>query len=381
VLAVDTLASADLYSELAVGIVKGTPLLAAITTESAASGDGKRGATVTASPLDVAGAAHGPAVMLTHRALPEGGVSVASAEGLDGGAVAWVGRENGHAAVHVTRIDGTGKRTNDVQLTTAAGDASDVALAWASGGWVVAWVDTRDGNGEVYATKVDPSLRRIAREVRLTNAPGDASDVTVLAQAGRDGPVVWVAWADPRESPKDGIADIYATHLHGTDATPFGPETPVLATVPHSRSPALAAGEGTAGPAIAWIEEAPAGADPSGASVYGAMIGALDAEGRMLGDPLRVRGAGEGFPTSVALERTGALLHVVLTRSTRDDMFLDAMTLTPGAAPRPFALFGLEGPPSMDVALAVVGDGVYFNDQSEGSTEGRIRRATVQWKR
>jgi hypothetical protein len=245
----------------------------------------------------------------------------------------------------------------------------------------VAWVDTRDGNGEVYATKVDPSLRRIAREVRLTNAPGDASDVTVLAQPGRDGPVVWVAWADPRESPRDGIADIYVSRLHANDATPFGPETRVLATVPHSRSPALAPGEGTAGPSIAWIEEAPTGADPNGASVYGAMIGALDAEGRIAGDPLRVRGAGEGFPTSVALDRSGALLHVLLTRSTRDDMFLDAMTLTPGAPPRPFALFGLEGPPSMDVALAVVGDGVYFNDQSEGSTDGRIRRATVQWKR
>jgi hypothetical protein len=83
----------------------------------------------------------------------------------------------------------------------------------------------------------------------------------------------------------------------------------------------------------------------------------------------------------VALDRSGALLHVLLTRSTRDDMFLDALTLAPGASARPYALFGLEGPPSMDVALAVLGDGIYFNDQSEGSTDGRIRRATVQWKR
>jgi hypothetical protein len=381
VLAVDTLASADLYSELAVAMVKGAPMLAAITTESGAKGDGTRGATVTVAPLDASGAAQGAAVTLTHRALPEGGVTIAVAEGLDGAAVAWVARESGHAAVHVTRIDATGKRTNDIQLTTAAGDASDVALAWASGGWIVAWVDTRDGNGEVYTTKVDPSLRRIAREVRLTNAPGDASDVTVLAQPGRDGPVVWVAWADPRESPHDGIADIYVSRLRANDATPFSPETRVLATVPHSRSPVLAPGDGAAGPSIAWIEEAPTGADPNGASVYGAMIGGLDVDGRLVGDPLRVRGAGEGFPTSVALERSGALLHVLLTRSTRDDMFLDALTLAPGASPRPYALFGLEGPPSMDVALAVLGDGIYFNDQSEGSTDGRIRRATVQWKR
>jgi hypothetical protein len=381
VLAVDTVASADIYSELAVTTVNGAPLLAAITTESAPNNDGTRGASVSVAPLDRAGASHGASVTLTHRAIPEGGVAVAAAEGLEGGAVAWVGRENGHAAVHITRVDATGKRTNDIQLTTAGGDASDVALAWASGGWIVAWVDTRDGNGEVYVTKVDPSLRRIAREVRVTNAPGDASDVTVLTQPGRDGPVVWVAWADPRESPRDGVADIYVSRVRGTDATLLGPDTRVLATVPHSRSPTLAPGGGTGGPSIAWIEEAPVGADPGGASVYGAMIGALDASGRLLGEPLRVRGAAEGFPTSVAIDRDGRLLHVLLTRSTRDDMFLDAMTLVPGAPAKPYELFALEGPPSMDVSLAVLGDGIYFNDQSEGSTDGRIRRAAIEWQR
>jgi hypothetical protein len=381
VLAVDTLASSDIYSELAVADVKGTPLLAAITTESASKTDGVVGATLSLTPLDTNGAARGSAITLTHRARSEGGVAVAAAEGIPGGAVAWVARENGHAAVHVTRIDANGKRTNDIQLTTAGGETSDVALAWAGGGWVVAWVDTRDGNGEVYATKVDPELRRIAREVRLTSAPGDASDVTVLGQPGKDGPIIWVAWADPRESPHDGIADIFVTRLRGSDATPFGPEQRVLASVPHSRSPSLAPGEGGHGVSIAWIEEAPAGADPAGASVYGAMIGALDDQGRLVQEPLHVRGAGEGFPTSIAIERSGALLHVLFTRSTRDDIFLDAMTITPGVAFRPFLLFGLEGPPSMDVALAILGSGVYFNDQTEGSTDGRVRRATIEWQR
>jgi len=382
VLAVDTIASSDLYSEIAVAEIKGVPVLAAITTESAVKTEGVLAATVSATRLDAPGAAQttqGPAVVLTHHARPEGGVSIAAAEGLAGGAVAWVGRENGHAAVHVTRIDGAGKRTNDVQLTTAHGDASDVALAWAGGGWVVAWVDTRDGNGEVYATKIDADLRRIAREVRVTNAPGDASDVTVLAQPGKDGPVVWVAWADPRESPHDGVADIYVARLNGKDATPLAPEQRVLATVPHSRSPALTAGLGS-GVTLGWIEEAPSGADPAGASVYGAMIGVLDDQAHLAREPLRTRGAGEGFPTSIALERSGEQLHIVVTRSTRDDIFLDAMTLEPGTTARPYLLFGLEGPPSMDVALGVLGDEIYFNDQSEGGVEGRVRRATVQWK-
>jgi len=385
VVAVDTLASSDLYSELSVASVKGVPLLASITTESVAKTDGYVGATVSVSPLDGSGMARGSSVVLTKHARPEGGVAVAAAEGISGGAVAWVGRENGHAAVHVTRVDANGKRTNDIQLTTAGGETSDVALAWAGGGWIVAWVDTRDGNGEVYATKVDPELRRIAREVRITNAPGDASDVAVLAEPGKDGPIVWIAWADPRESPRDGMADIYVTRVKGSDVTPLGPEQRVLATVPHSRSPELAPGtamgNAAGGVSLAWIEEAPAGADPAGASVYGAMIGALDEQGKLVGDPYRTRGAGEGFPTSIAIDRVGDFLHVALVRSTRDDVFLDAMTLGGAVVQRPFALFGLEGPPSMDVAIGILGDGIYFNDQFEGSTDGRIRRATVEWRR
>jgi hypothetical protein len=383
VIAVDTLASSDLYSEIALTEMKGLPFLAAVTTESAVKGEGTLAATVSVTPLDASGAPRAPAVALTRRARPEGGVSVAAADGQEGGAVAWVGRENGHSAVHVTRIDANGKRTNDIQLTTAKGDTSDVALAWAGGGWIIAWVDTRDGNGEVYATKLDPELHRIAREVRVTNAPGDASDVTVMMQPGKDGPVVWVAWADPRESPRDGIADIFVSRLRGADATPLGPEQRVLATVPHSRSPALAPlapGDGP-GASIGWIEDAPNGADPAGASVYGAMIATLDEQGRLVGEPLGTRGAGEGFPTSIALERAKDSLHVVLTRSARDDIFLDAMSIAPGTKPKAYLLFGLEGPPSMDVALGILGDGVYFNDQSEGATEGRVRRATVAWRR
>ncbi len=380
VVAVDTLASSDLYSELAVAEMKGGPLLAAITTESAQKGDATLAATVMTTPLGPDGAARGVPVVLSRRGRPEGGVAVAAAEGLAGGAVAWVARENGHAAVHVTRVDANGKRTNDVQLTTAAGDASDVALRWAGGGWVVAWVDTRDGNGEVYATKVDPDLRRVAREVRLTHAEGDASDVALLTQATADGPVVWVAWADPRESPKDGVADIYTMRLRGADATPLGFEARLLATVPHSRSPALALGDGPR-LSIAWIEEAPAGADPSAASVYGAMIGVLDSLGHLVGEPIRTRGADDGFPTSIAIEWARGGLHAVLTRGTRDDVFLDALSLSEGRPPRAFALFGLEGPPSMDVALSLDGSAVYFNDQSEGAAEGRIRRVTLEWSR
>jgi hypothetical protein len=382
VLGVDTLASGDLFTDVAVTPTEEGALVAAITSsvdESPGAGGGVRGATVTLRPLDPSGAARGPAVTLTKRALSAGGVSIASGAKLDGAAVAWAAREGPHVQVHVSRVDRLGRRTKDVQLTTGGGDTSDVAIAWAGSGWIVSWVDTRDGNGEVYATKVDTELSRIAREERITNAPGDASDVTLLGQGLRGGDV-WLAWSDPRESPHDGFADIFVAKLSAISAKPVVPESRILATVAHSRSPTLASGEGE-GPDIAWIEEAPMGAEAQNSSAYGAMIGGLDAKGRLVGEVIRTRGAGDGFPTSVAIQRAKGALRVVLTRAARDDLFLDAMEITKDRKPIPYTLFMLDGPPSLDVSLSVQDAGVFFNDDGVEVADGCARRLSVGWTR
>jgi hypothetical protein len=381
VVAVDTLASGDLFTDVRVTPTEEGALVAAITSsvdESAAAG-GSKGATITLRPLDPAGAARGPAVTLTQRALSVGGVSIASGTKLGGAAVAWVAREGAHVEVHVSRVDRLGRRMKDVELTTAAGDTSDVAIAWAGGGWIVSWVDTRDGNGEVYATKVDTDLSRIAREERITNAPGDASDVTLLGH-GLTGGDIWLAWSDPRESPHDGFADIFVAKLSAISAKPVVPESRVLATVAHSRSPVLASSDGE-GPDIAWIEEAPMGADAESSSAYGAMIGALDANGHLVGEVRRTRGAGDGFPTSVAIQRVPAALRVVLTRAARDDLFLDALEITKGRPPVAYPIFMLDGPPSLDVSLSVEGTGVFFNDEGVEVADGSARRASIAWTR
>jgi hypothetical protein len=113
-------------------------------------------------------------------------------------------------------------------------------MAWTGDGSLIAWVDARDGNGEVYASKVDRDLVRVAREERITNAPGDAGDVTLAVRNG----VAWLAWSDPRESPREGLADIYATTLGVRDARRASDEVRVLASAPHSRSPQLAPADG-----------------------------------------------------------------------------------------------------------------------------------------
>jgi hypothetical protein len=333
--------------------------------------------------VEIYGGAAPVAQPITKRALAVGGVAIATTgHPEDGAAVAWVARDAGDPQVHVTRVDRSGKVMRDVQVTSARGDATDVSLAWGGDRWIIAWVDARDGNGEVYAATLDRDGRRVGRGERITNAPGDATDVTLLAlpeAAGPDGRgAVWVAWADPRESPRDGFADIYVASLRSQDASRAGEEVRVLATAAHSRSPALGArGKEVA---ISWIEEAPMGADQNRARTYGAMLAWLGPTGAPASEPARLPLAGDGFPTAVALEGSPSALHAILARAASDMIVVDGIDIQPGQAVTPYPLVTLDGPPSLDVALAVTGDALFFNDESAEADARRVRRATVRWK-
>ncbi len=307
--------------------------------------------------------------VLTKRALPIGGASIAATD--DGAAVAWVGKDNGDPQVHVTRIDRAGKRVSETQLTTTKGDASDVAIGAVDGGFLVAWVDSKDGNGEVYATRLGKDLVKIGTEQRITNAPADATDLTMLVSGDR----AWLAWADPRESPKDGFADIWVTALDTKDAKRAIAETRVLPTSAHSRSPSLCKTD--AGIAIAWIEEAITGADSRTAQSYGAMLAMLDAQGQRKGDATRIKTADEGFATGVWLDpRSTSRVRGMLVRSSVDALNLDAFE--EGTT---WPLLVLDGPPSLDVPLGFAGDAIVFGDDGPGTDDRRLRRATMRWKR
>lgn len=334
------------------------------------------GATLSLRALDASGAAQGAPVTLTTRALSLGGVAIAGgATPEDGAAVAWVAREGGDPQVHVTLVDRHGKKLNDVLVTTERGDASDVAITWASGGWVVAWVDGRDGNGEVYACHLSSDLKRISGQERVTKAPGDASDVSLIA---RDG-TVWLAWADPRESPNDGFSDIYVAPLRSQDARRSGDEVRVLATAAHSRSPSLAAsGDGIV---VGWIEEAPMGAEATNATAYGAMIAWLDPKGRRVGEAVRTRGAGEGFPSAIVLDPHASPLRGILARSSRFELALDTLEISETRVVRTYPIMSLDGPPSLDVSLALLDNIVFFNDDGPEAGARRARTLTLAWSR
>jgi hypothetical protein len=292
----------------------------------------------------------------------------------EGAAVAWVARDGRDPQVHVTRVDRHGRVMRDVKVTTVRGEASDVAITWAGDRWIVGWVDGRDGNGEVYAATLDRDVRHVGKGQRITNAPGDASDVALLSTPD----ATWIAWADPRESPQDGFSDIYVAPLNGDTAARAAEEVRVLATAAHSRSPALAArGKDVA---VAWIEEAPMGAEASRARSYGAMFAWLGPSGRPTGEPMHLPVAGDGFPTALTMDEDHGVLHAVLARAAAEGIVLDAVTINGEPRP-PFPLLTLDGPPSLDVAPSMSGADLFWNDEGQDREAKRARRATIRWGR
>jgi hypothetical protein len=382
----ETLSGGEPYADLAVTKLGDGAALALITSavdehEQRDASGGERSkrpkdATVTVRTYDVNGVMKGASFVVTHRALTAGGVAIAAAgRPEDGAAVAWVARDGGDPQVHVTKLNAAGRRTNEVQVTSSKGDAADVSIAWAGDGWLLSWVDARDGNGEVYATKLDKDLNRTAKEERITNAPGDAGDVTLVVQ----GDHAWLAWSDPRESPKDGFSDVYVTTLGTKDARRASDEVRVLATAAHSRSPSLALANDV--PIVAWIEEAPLGLDTASMGAYGAMLAKLDPRGRPLKEPTRAPLAGEGIATGITLTSAGRGVHAFLARSTREEVVVDAFdaSLEPGV--RAYSLLSIDGPPSIEVALGTLGDWLFYDDEGAAPGDRRVRRATLLWRR
>ena len=375
-----TLAAGEPFADLAVVRMGEGALLATITTageddEEKTDKKKKPGAVVAVREIDSNGDAKGPPFVVTGRARTLGGVAIAaSGAPEDGAAVAWTARDGASTQVHVTKLNAKGKRTNEVQLTSSKGGVADVTIAWAGAGWLVAWVDARDGNGEVYAARLDKDLNRTSKEERITNAPGDASDVTLLVQGER----AYVAWADPRESTKDGFADIWLAPLRTKDATRAGDELKILGTAAHSRTPSLALAGDV--PVLAWIEEAPMGLDTSNMGSFGAMVARLDSRGRPQREPTRVALAGEGLATGIALEATRLGVRAYVSRASRSELGIDAMDLGADASPA-YSVLAVEGPPSIDIALAPLSGWLFYDDESGEPGERRLRRATVLWRR
>jgi len=371
-----TLASGQPYNQVASARVGGLTLVAALASAVDVPGryGRSRGGRISIRSVDNDGQ---PVLeqTLTSHALAVGGVAAAaSGDPQDGAAVAWVARDETGGCVHVARVARPGRPPQEVRLTASKGGASNVAIAWAGDGWLVVWVEGRGGRGGVYATKIGRDLRRLARDERVSQAAGDAGDVALAVQ----GDLAWIAWSDQRESPREGVADIFAATLHSRDATVAADEARVLATARHSRSPSLApSADGRA--LLAWIEDAPPGLDAPST----AMVACLDANAHVTCAPTELPMAAEGRATTVALAPSKEGVRAVIARSSRVGVSLDVLRLGSDGAPAmaPWPLIDLDAPPSFEVALAISDDQLIFDDVGTRAGENRVRRALVKWRR
>ena len=107
--------------------------------------------------------------------------------------------------------------------------------------------------------RVDAKLDKVSREVRITSAAGDPSDVTLAVTPG-DPSRVWLAWSDPRESPSEGLGDIYVAQLRAQDANRTGDEVRLLTTATtrdRRRSSRCPQGRTAEGPSLRGSRMAP----------------------------------------------------------------------------------------------------------------------------
>ena len=325
--------------------------------------------------LDASGKPVASPTVISVRALSQGGIAIApGAQGTRDAAIAWVARDAGDPQVFVTRINADAKRDNQQMLTRTKGDAADAAIAWAGDGWVVAWVDWRDGNGEVYAAKVDRNLRKVVNDTRLTNAVGDAFDVSVSARGNE----VFVTWSDPRESSTDGHGDPYLVRVQAANLARIGEEQRLNSSPHHARSPRVSfSGQDVV---AGWFTQPLADNSNDKQNLPGPRFVRIDPKsGAPSGDVIVPRWEEGRVPTSFSFTCDAEACRGFVASSLFDSLAADAIVWFPGSpASQIRRVAALAGPPGEDVTPNVVGDSVFFADEA-GAGEVRVRRAVLKW--
>jgi hypothetical protein len=340
------------------------------------------------------GGVPGKPVLISKKAVSEGGIALAPAPAHDGKkvetALAWVARERNEPQVFVTKLGPDGEKLAQKGVTVIsrkkgdrASTATDVAIAYAGGeggggdGWITAWVDTRDGNAEIYAAKLDRGLTKTVPDQRITNAPGDSVEVQIAVR----GKNAFLVWTDARGNPGDGKGDIYLTRLDAATLKKAGPEVRLFASAAHSRTPQIVPTK--SGFVVSWIEESD---DPKGAREGGGestlRVARLDENGAVIGAPERVRvGEEQSAVTSAAIGCAGDVCRGVLTASVGEVLTLGAFRLTPGSPAGPVKTIAALTGSSQDPSPSFANPGataLFFADDAVGGN-GRLRWMQIAW--
>jgi len=300
---------------------------------------------------------------LSLRAHSLGGIALSASDTKNDVLAAWAGLDNGQPQVFLTLVDKLGKKTSQRELTHKTGDLSDIATLSVGPDFLVAWVDERAQDPEVYATKVNHALNRTAPEQRITQAPGAATDVTLVSTHSG----ALLLWADARNTEVPGAADIYAAALRTNDASRLAPESPVQRTRAHSFSPVAQAHDKTT--LVAWLEAA---TDNEAAHVS---FAELDDAGRAQGSVQSVAILA-GNPLTLGLDCDAKACHAVVSVDDESHSVLYAITYGDGKASPAVKVRASASAPS-SVAPVVHGREVYIADTLQG--HGHPRRLLLDW--
>ncbi|HEY4103390.1 MAG TPA: hypothetical protein VGM44_05845 [Polyangiaceae bacterium] len=303
---------------------------------------------------------------LSLRAHSLGGIALSSSSHEKDALTAWAGLDNGQPQVFLTLVDKVGKKQAQRMLTHKNGELSDIALLQSGSDYFVAWVDERNSDPEVYATKVNHALNRIAPEERITQAPGAATDVSLVSTAG--GPLA--IWADARDTETPGAADIYAAALRSNDAARVAPEIPLQKTRPHSFSPSARAYGKNA--LVAWLEAAAESGEDQAAHVCFAVV---DGTGHVVGAVQNVA-LPAGTPSTLGLDCSETTCHAVISADDGAHNSLYAVSFQNEKASNPVRIRSVPGAGS-SVAPVLHGRELYVADAQQSGT--RVRRLLLDW--
>jgi len=311
-------------------------------------------------------AALGGAENLSLRAHSLGGIALSSGPAQKETLAAWSGLDGGRPQVFLTLVDKAGKKLSQRMLTHKNGDLSDIALAAVGTDYLVAWVDERSGDPELYATKVNHALNHLTPEQRITQAPGAATDLSLVAT--KSGAIA--VWADARESEQAGAADIYVTALRASDANRAAAEFALLKTRSHSFAPVTRAyGSGAL---VAWLEAASERNEGEPAHVNFAV---LDEAGHVVGEVQSVN-LGSGTPLTIGIDCRERTCHAVISVDENARGELYAIAFRDGKAQNPVKIRSGNSAPT-SVAPVVHENEVYISELRQG--RARLRRLQLEW--
>lgn len=309
--------------------------------------------------------------VISYRARSWGGLSFApSPQGKGGGLLAWAALDQNQPQLFLTSLDNQGKKQRQKMLTRTPGEITEIAALPLKQGYVVAWVDGRDADAEIYAARVNENLEIVGKEQKLTEGAIEPTGLSLVRLQNR----ILLTWADTRGSSRPGYSDLHWLSLDADSLESAHPLRRLLATEAHSHSPQTVPLNEIYGTALlGWLE---AEQDGAGRGTSQLLLAEVDGAGRLIAPPTEIPLPDQVRSFTMACEGERCQVIATLDRGERGELW--GLIWQTREEPRVAPLVVLEGPSSQVVAPRLLGDELYYVDQSR-SGQNYLRRLSLEF--